>query len=158
MPTPTLLPTINAYAFLAVALLRGRAIAVEELYAHLQRLDRATTTATDPDLPPQPVQLADVNARLNLVKLVAADILKERVRQMAGWGDQTLSPEMWMAVLGEEVGEANQAVLHDQFGGRAAGTLYAEVTQVAAVAFSLMEALRTGRAGTRYMPTTPEDK
>ena len=40
---------------------------------------------------------------------------------------------MWSAILGEEAGEVAQAALHDEFGGKAAGTVRAELVQLAAV-------------------------
>lgn len=36
--------------------------------------------------------------------------------------DRNQDPFIWGAILGEEVGEFHQAVLHDRFGGKAAGT------------------------------------
>lgn len=43
------------------------------------------------------------------------------------------------AILGEEVGEFHQAVLHDRFGGKAAGTSREEAVQIAAVALQIIE-------------------
>lgn len=42
-------------------------------------------------------------------------------------------------ILGEEVGEFHQAVLHDRFGGKAAGTSREEAVQIAAVALQIIE-------------------
>lgn len=67
------------------------------------------------------------------------DVMKERSRQFAKWGEQNHDLPTWMAILGEEFGELCQAVLHDQFGGHAAGTHRAEAVQVAAVAIQIIE-------------------
>jgi len=78
---------------------------------------------------------------------VLEDVAKERERQEAKWGDQSSNSDLvWSAVLGEEYGESAQAVLHDTFGGKAAGTLREELIQVAAVAVAWIEAL-DARAG-----------
>lgn len=75
---------------------------------------------------------------------VLLDISAERDRQHDAWGDQQLHADAtWLAILTEEVGEAAQATLHDEFGGKASGTLYAEVVQVAAVATAWLEALHS---------------
>ncbi len=68
----------------------------------------------------------------------------ERAAQRAKWGEQRHDPMTWLAILGEEVGEANQAALHDMFGGFAAGTLRKELVQVAAVAVQMIEHLDAG--------------
>jgi NTP pyrophosphatase (non-canonical NTP hydrolase) len=41
---------------------------------------------------------------------------------MTNGADRNQDPFIWGAILGEEVGEFHQAVLHDRFGGKAAGT------------------------------------
>jgi hypothetical protein len=40
-------------------------------------------------------------------------VMAERVRQEEKWGAQHHAPEMWLAILMEEVGEAAQAYLHE---------------------------------------------
>ena len=65
----------------------------------------------------------------------------EREMQFVKWGDQNLNNYQWLAVLTEEVGELAQAALHDEFGGKAAGTLRDELIQVAAVAVQWLEML-----------------
>lgn len=75
------------------------------------------------------------------VSKIISKVLEERRRQNEKWGVQTNPPEVWQAILTEEVGESAQAVLHDIFGGRAAGTLETEVIHVAAVAFQWLEAI-----------------
>ncbi len=68
------------------------------------------------------------------------DVLAEMQRQDLKWGaDRNLDPFVWGAILGEEVGEYHQAVLHDHYGGKAAGTSREEVVQIAAVALQIIE-------------------
>lgn len=79
---------------------------------------------------------------------VLAEIEFERDRQDQQWGDQSHHPDTtWLAILTEELGECAQAVLHDQFGGKAAGTLRDELVQVAAVAVAWIEAVDKRAAG-----------
>ena len=80
------------------------------------------------------------------VRKVATLIEAERVRQDAKWGEQNHTDEWWSAILHEETGELAQAILHDRFGGKAAGTTKAELVQVAAVAFSWLEAIERREA------------
>ena len=51
-----------------------------------------------------------------------SDVLAEMQRRMPNGADRNQDPFIWGAILGEEVGEFHQAVLHDRFGGKAAGT------------------------------------
>lgn len=68
-------------------------------------------------------------------------ILGERKRQNEKWGEQNHDDYRWLAILTEEVGELSQAILHDEFGGKATGTMRDELIQVTAVAFQWIEAL-----------------
>lgn len=72
---------------------------------------------------------------------VLFDVLQERARQNESWGLQRHSPELWLAIVTEEVGETAQSVLHDRFGGKAKGTLRKELVQLAAVAIAWLEAI-----------------
>ncbi len=81
----------------------------------------------------------------NLQAQVLADVATERARQEAKWGEQNHDDFIYSAILGEEVGEAAQAVLHDKFGGKSAGTLEEELIQVAAVAVAWVECIRRNR-------------
>lgn len=72
---------------------------------------------------------------------VLLDVLRERAAQDAKWGEQNHDDFVWGGILGEEVGEACQAALHDRFGGDHAGTLRDELVQVAAVAVQWIECL-----------------
>lgn len=42
---------------------------------------------------------------------ILGEVRKERDRQDAKWGEQNHSPFVWLAILGEEVGEVNKAAL-----------------------------------------------
>ncbi|MBN3143901.1 MazG-like family protein [Pectobacterium brasiliense] len=68
------------------------------------------------------------------------DVVAEMDRQDIKWGpDRNLSPFIWASILGEEVGEFNQAILHDYYGGEFAGTGRDELVQIAAVALQIIE-------------------
>lgn len=69
------------------------------------------------------------------------DVLAERARQDAKWGEQNHDPFTYLAVLTEEVGELAQAALHARFGGPAADGLRDEAVQVAAVALAIVQCL-----------------
>ena len=74
-------------------------------------------------------------------------VIHERVEQVRKWGEQNHSPLEWMAILVEEVGEAQKEALEHHF------TLHysadpdrleryrAELVQVAAVAVAAIESL-----------------
>lgn len=72
------------------------------------------------------------------------DILEERTRQDAKWGEQNHCPERWLVILGEEYGEACSGVLHGIFGPD--WDLYrAELIHVAAVALAALESFDRGK-------------
>lgn len=70
---------------------------------------------------------------------IVNDIFAERKRQDTKWGEQNHDDYRWLAILTEEVGELAQAVLHDEFGGKAAGTAETELLHVAAVSAQWLE-------------------
>lgn len=70
---------------------------------------------------------------------VLLDLDRERQKQHAKWGEQRHTPFGWLAIIGEELGEANRSALHDRFGGEAAGTLRTELVQLAAVVVQVLE-------------------
>lgn len=72
---------------------------------------------------------------------VTCEVLDERQKQDAKWGEQNHSPAEWLAVLTEEVGEVAQEVLRNRFGGRDLSAYRAELIQVAAVAVAMVECL-----------------
>ena len=80
---------------------------------------------------------------------VLLDVAAERGRQDAKWGaDRDYPHGMWALILGEEYGEACEAVLEiDEFNpGPGLTELRAELVQVAAVAVAWIEAIDGGRA------------
>lgn len=66
-------------------------------------------------------------------------VLAERDRQDAQWGKQHHTPEVWLAILMEEVGEFSKAVLHGKFGGEKEDDRGKEIIQIAAVALAMIE-------------------
>lgn len=79
---------------------------------------------------------------------VLEEIRKERKRQNKKWGEQNHEPFTYLAILGEEVGEANQAAIEAHNFGKNDKpvwddkklTLYREeLVQVAAVAVAMIE-------------------
>lgn len=73
---------------------------------------------------------------------VSVKVLNERLRQEAKWGEQNHDTLTWLAILGEEVGEANQASLETRYSGKKTIQDYMEeMVQVAAVAQAAVECL-----------------
>lgn len=70
-------------------------------------------------------------------------VLDERQRQNAKWGVQNHDGFVWIAILGEELGELSQAVLETKFGGKHGGmeNVRAEAVQCAAVALQIVECI-----------------
>lgn len=84
------------------------------------------------------------------------NVIAERDRQDAKWGQQDHTPIEWMAILQEEVGEAAKEALEHHFGPRyypedaeRLARYRAELVQVAAVAVAAIESLdrNEGRKG-----------
>lgn len=73
------------------------------------------------------------------------DVLAERKRQDGKWGEQNHAPEIWLAILGEEVGEASREVLEYKFASEVSQfdehfkKYRKEMVQVAAVALAAIE-------------------
>lgn len=65
---------------------------------------------------------------------VLVEVRSERIRQDATWGEQNHHPLYWLAILGEEVGEANEAALRQSY-----SEYRKELLQVAAVAVAAIE-------------------
>lgn len=73
------------------------------------------------------------------MKHIIDEIKEERRRQDEKWDIQDHSPYKWLVILGEEIGEANRAILE--------GSLLQyrdELIQVAAVAVAAIESLDRG--------------
>ena len=84
---------------------------------------------------------------------VLREVIAEREKQHAKWGEQNHAAFCWLAILHEESGEVAQACLHDVFGGKAQGTLRAELIQVAAVAVAFIESLDRAKYAPPVAPT-----
>ena len=71
------------------------------------------------------------------------EIIYERERQDQKWGEQDHDLATWCLILGEEVGEVNQAVLENRFatGKYSIDDVKKELIQVAAVAVSMLESI-----------------
>jgi hypothetical protein len=67
------------------------------------------------------------------------EVMEERARQDERWGEQNHPPGIWLQILGEEVGEANKAVLEWRFGCGAITDYRQEMVQVCAVALAALE-------------------
>lgn len=79
---------------------------------------------------------------------IIESLLLERVAQDAKWGpNRNLSPYVWLAILTEEVGEAAEAVLSEDY-----SNLREELVQVAAVAVMWLEALERMEQGVEVTP------
>jgi hypothetical protein len=90
-----------------------------------------------------------------VASLAFAALLQERLRQDAKWGEQNHDPITWLAILGEEVGEASQNALTARFHqhsppgcGSAAEfredqlrCFRTEMVQVASVALAIVECM-----------------
>ena len=76
---------------------------------------------------------------------VIRQIKIERKRQEKIWGEQNHDSYKWLAILTEEVGELAEAILHDDSGGRAKGTLETELIHVAAVSVQWLENIEKDR-------------
>ena len=77
------------------------------------------------------------------MKFVIEDVVRERVRQDKKWGPQNHNTFKWLAILGEEVGEVNQAALENHFGGKKTLEDYVEeLIQTAAVAVAAVECIK----------------
>lgn len=70
---------------------------------------------------------------------IVQEIYHERQRQDLKFGEQTRPPEDYLMILGEEVGEANQAALENKFCGKDVNLYRNEMIQVAAVAIAAIE-------------------
>lgn len=88
--------------------------------------------------------------KTNEIESVIKEIMRERVSQDAKWGEQNLDPFTWLAILGEEVGEANKAALEawqtsHKFDVDKLKEYRAELLQVAAVAVAMIQCLDRGK-------------
>ena len=75
------------------------------------------------------------------MKKIFEEIAAERARQDAKWNEQNHDNATWALIAGEELGEVQQAILHDEWGGDHAGTLREELVQLGAVVVAWLECL-----------------
>ena len=68
---------------------------------------------------------------------ILQEVMDERARQDAKWGEQNHHPAWWLSILGEEFGEVCKAVCENNDTGK--GSYREELIQVAAVAVSMIE-------------------
>ena len=69
------------------------------------------------------------------------EIKNERQNQDDKWGEQNHNMFIWNTILGEEVGEANEATLDAHFANKGWAHYRDELIQVAAVAVAIIECL-----------------
>jgi len=74
-----------------------------------------------------------------ITDLVLGDVLEERKRQDAKWGEQTHHPHGWLAILMEEVGEAAKAALDTWDDPIDIDAFREELIEIAAVAVAAVE-------------------
>jgi hypothetical protein len=72
---------------------------------------------------------------------ILAEVIDERARQDAKWGQQNHSPANWLMILGEEVGEVNKAAYEAEFHDKSIAFYREELIQVIAVALAMVESL-----------------
>lgn len=95
--------------------------------------------ATEPDI--WKLAVTKLAEPLRVTRRVLNEVCGERQRQESKWGQQDHHPFTFLAVLGEEVGEANQAALKATSEGKEWSSYRAELVQVAAVAVAMIESL-----------------
>lgn len=83
-----------------------------------------------------------MNNRQKIIHLIN----EERIAQDKEWGIQRHHPFLWNTILGEEVGEVNQASLDLDNGIDTEEHLVKELIQVAAVAVSYVESIWANRS------------
>lgn len=71
---------------------------------------------------------------------ILREIKQERILQNEKWGEQNHHLFLWLAILGEEVGEANKSALENKL-----DEYREELIQVAAVAVAMLECLDRGK-------------
>ncbi len=110
-------------------------------------LDYLRAETAVPEVEAAPLSQFEIDFRT-----VINNIFQERKRQNAKWGEQNHDDYRWLAILTEEVGELAQAVLHDEFGGKAAGTAETELLHVAAVSAQWLEHFQRRKRETAVPP------
>lgn len=75
---------------------------------------------------------------------ILGEVLAEISRAQSVWGIQDHDPHAYLAILGEEFGEACKAAVEIRWGSARVEFLRAELVQVAAVAVAMVECLDRG--------------
>lgn len=82
---------------------------------------------------------------------IVSEVARERARQDEKWGEQNHDPFRYLAILGEEVGEANKAAIEAYdwkrglFEREKLAAYREELIQIAAVAIAMVECLDRGK-------------
>ena len=85
----------------------------------------------------------------NEIERLLNEVRAERFRQNEKWGIQNHSPETWLLVLGEEVGEVCRALLESRFGKQPLSEYRAELIHVVAVAVAAAESFDRNEGGVK---------
>lgn len=97
--------------------------------------------ATDED-PDYDNPYEDEHQRMSKTEDVLEEVKAERVRQDVKWGEQNHNPFVWLAIIGEEKGEADEAALKSMLeGGKTLSDYRDELVQIAATAVSAIESV-----------------
>jgi len=72
------------------------------------------------------------------------DVLLERARQEAIWGEQNHDPFTYLTILGEEYGETCKAALECKFSGKPVNEIRTEAVRTCAVALAIVECIDRG--------------
>lgn len=71
---------------------------------------------------------------------IFGEVVTERIRQDTKFGaNRHQHPLLWLAILGEEVGEVNKATLEGMFDGKNFSEYRKELIEVAAVCFAMIQ-------------------
>lgn len=76
--------------------------------------------------------------QMNMLE-ASSEVIQERGAQFQKWGIQNRTPDEWMLIFMEEVGEFSQAVLDARYAGADPAEIKKELVQVAAVALAMLE-------------------
>lgn len=74
------------------------------------------------------------------------DIMEERCRQDAKWGEQNHADLYWLGILMEEVGEASRHIIEADHPERV-NKMRKELIEAAAVCLAWLECLNRGKGG-----------
>lgn len=81
---------------------------------------------------------------LHTIEYILDRVIAERAAQIHKFGEQHHSPERWLTILTEEVGEVARSILK-QKPGEQDMNMITELVQVAAVAAAFIEDLESGK-------------